>query len=120
MRLKSQDKLMASHSELADEGAIQIVIIKTTVDKILSQPLADIGGKSLLTKEIDEALINVKIDIAMHCMKDVPTYLPDKTILPCNLQREDIRDAFISSSAASLAELPEASTVGTASLKRSH
>lgn len=51
-------------------------------------------------------------------MKDVPTYLPDKTILPCNLQREDVRDAFISLSAASLADLPAGSVVGTASLRR--
>ncbi|KAG5123782.1 hypothetical protein JHK82_030519 [Glycine max] len=115
---ETRDKLMASHPELAEEGAIQIVIIKTTGDKILSQPLADIGGKGLFTKEIDEALINGDIDIAVHSMKDVPTYLPDKTILPCNLPREDVRDAFISLSAASLADLPSGSVVGTASLRR--
>ncbi|KAM3686819.1 hypothetical protein ACJW31_10G030900 [Castanea mollissima] len=115
---ETRDKLMAKHSELAEEGAIQIVIIKTTGDKIQSQPLADIGGKGLFTKEIDEALINGEIDIAVHSMKDVPTYLPEKTILPCNLPREDVRDAFISLSAASLAELPAGSTVGTASLRR--
>ncbi|CAK7338003.1 unnamed protein product [Dovyalis caffra] len=115
---ETRDKLMASHSELAVEGAIQIVIIKTTGDKILSQPLADIGGKGLFTKEIDEALINGDIDIAVHSMKDVPTYLPEKTILPCNLPREDVRDAFISLSAASLADLPSGSIIGTASLRR--
>lgn len=109
---------MAKHSELAEEGAIQIIIIKTTGDKILSQPLADIGGKGLFTKEIDEALINSEIDIAVHSMKDVPTYLPDKTILPCNLEREDVRDAFISLSASSLADLPSGSVIGTASLRR--
>ena len=109
---------MAKHAELAEEGAIEIVIIKTTGDKILSQPLADIGGKGLFTKEIDEALINSDIDIAVHSMKDVPTYLPEKTILPCNLQREDVHDAFISLSAGSLAELPAGSVVGTASLRR--
>ncbi|EXC33988.1 Porphobilinogen deaminase [Morus notabilis] len=115
---ETRDKLKASHPELAEEGAIEIVIIKTTGDKILSQPLADIGGKGLFTKEIDEALINSDIDIAVHSMKDVPTYLPEKTILPCNLPREDVRDAFISLSAASLAELPAGSIVGTASLRR--
>ena len=109
---------MAAHSELAEEGAIQIIVIKTTGDKILTQPLADIGGKGLFTKEIDEALLNGDIDIAVHSMKDVPTYLPDKTILPCNLPREDVRDAFISLTAASLAELPAGNTVGTASLRR--
>ncbi|KAG6767183.1 hypothetical protein POTOM_028365 [Populus tomentosa] len=115
---ETRDKLMASHSDLAEEGAIQIVIIKTTGDKIQSQPLADIGGKGLFTKEIDEALINGDIDIAVHSMKDVPTYLPEKTILPCNLPREDVRDAFISLSAASLADLPPGSVIGTASLRR--
>ncbi|KAF5727084.1 porphobilinogen deaminase chloroplastic [Tripterygium wilfordii] len=115
---ETRNKLIATHSDLAEEGAIQIVIIKTTGDKILSQPLADIGGKGLFTKEIDEALINGDIDIAVHSMKDVPTYLPEKTILPCNLEREDVRDAFISLSAVSLAELPASSIVGTASLRR--
>lgn len=115
---ETRDKLIANHPDLAEEGAIQIVIIKTTGDKILSQPLADIGGKGLFTKEIDEALLNRDIDIAVHSMKDVPTYLPDKTILPCNLPREDVRDAFISLTAASLGELPAGTTVGTASLRR--
>ncbi|KAH7569814.1 hypothetical protein JRO89_XS05G0003300 [Xanthoceras sorbifolium] len=115
---ETRDELMALHPELSEEGAIKIVIIKTTGDKILSQPLADIGGKGLFTKEIDEALINSEIDIAVHSMKDVPTYLPEKTILPCNLQREDVRDAFISLSAASLNELPAGSVIGTASLRR--
>ncbi|KAL8140837.1 hypothetical protein V2J09_006858 [Rumex salicifolius] len=115
---ETRQLLMSSHPELAEEGAIQIVIIKTTGDKILSQPLADIGGKGLFTKEIDEALLNNEIDIAVHSMKDVPTYLPDKIILPCNLIREDVRDAFISPAAASLAELPAGSVVGTASLRR--
>ncbi|KAI3826984.1 hypothetical protein L1987_01045 [Smallanthus sonchifolius] len=115
---ETRDKLRASSSELAEEGAIEIVVIKTTGDKILSQPLADIGGKGLFTKEIDEALLNSEIDIAVHSMKDVPTYLPEKTILPCNLPREDVRDAFISLNATSLADLPAGSIVGTASLRR--
>ncbi|KAD4385446.1 hypothetical protein E3N88_25614 [Mikania micrantha] len=95
---ETRDKLMASSSELAEEGAIEIVVIKTT--------------------EIDEALLNSEIDIAVHSMKDVPTYLPAKTILPCNLPREDVRDAFISLNATSLADLAPGSVVGTASLRR--
>ncbi|KAE8660938.1 Porphobilinogen deaminase [Hibiscus syriacus] len=87
---ETRDKLMASHPELA----------------------------GLFTIEIDEALINGDIDIAVHSMKDVPTYLPEKTVLPCNLKREDVRDAFISLSSSSLAELPAGSVVGTASLRR--
>ncbi|KAK9748262.1 hypothetical protein RND81_02G046100 [Saponaria officinalis] len=115
---ETRDKLIAAHQELAEEGAIQIVIIKTTGDNILNQPLADIGGKGLFTKEIDEAMLNNDIDIAVHSMKDVPTYLPDKIILPCNLEREDVRDAFIAKGVSSLAELPAGSVIGTASLRR--
>ncbi|KAL5702816.1 hydroxymethylbilane synthase [Ranunculus cassubicifolius] len=115
---QTREKLMASHPELAEEGAIKIIIIKTTGDKILDQPLADIGGKGLFTKEIDEALLNSDIDIAVHSMKDVPTYLPTGTILPCNLPREDVRDAFICLTASSLAELPAGSVIGSASLRR--
>ncbi|CAF2355424.1 unnamed protein product [Brassica rapa] len=115
---ETRAKLQAKHPELTEDGAIHIEIIKTTGDKILSQPLADIGGKGLFTKEIDEALINGHIDIAVHSMKDVPTYLPEKTVLPCNLVREDVRDAFICLTAASLADLPAGSVVGTASLRR--
>ncbi|XP_010941629.1 porphobilinogen deaminase, chloroplastic [Elaeis guineensis] len=115
---ETRDKLMATHSELAEDGAIEIIIIKTTGDKILNQPLADIGGKGLFTKEIDEALLEGKIDIAVHSMKDVPTYFPDGMILPCNLPREDVRDAFICLTAKSLSELPAGSLVGSASLRR--
>ena len=109
---------MSSHPELATDGAIEIVIIKTTGDKILNQPLADIGGKGLFTKEIDEALLDGTIDIAVHSMKDVPTYFPDQIVLPCNLPREDVRDAFICLTKSSLAELPSGSVVGSASLRR--
>ncbi|CAN6247046.1 unnamed protein product [Urochloa humidicola] len=115
---ETRDKLKAAHSELAEEGAIEIVIIKTTGDIVLDKPLADIGGKGLFTKEIDEALLNGTIDIAVHSMKDVPTYLPNGTVLPCNLPREDVRDVFISLTANSLAELPAGSLIGSASLRR--
>jgi len=59
----------ANFSELAEEGALEIIIIKTTGDKILNQPLADIGGKGLFTKEIDDALLDGRIDVAVHSMK---------------------------------------------------
>ena len=83
----TRDLLKKTHPELAEDGAIEIKIIKTTGDKVLSQPLADVGGKGLFTKEIDEALLDGRVDIAVHSMKDVPTYLPEGTILPCNLPR---------------------------------
>ena len=114
----TRDKLQAAFPALKEEGALEIVIIKTTGDKVLSTALADIGGKGLFTKEIDEALLDGRIDIAVHSMKDVPTYLPEGTVLPCNLPREDTRDVFISPKAKSLAELPAGSVVGSASLRR--
>lgn len=114
----TRDLLKESFPELKEDGALEIVIIKTTGDKILNQPLADIGGKGLFTKEIDEALLEARIDIAVHSMKDVPTYLPAGTILPCNLPREDVRDVFISPVAKDLSELPAGAVVGSASLRR--
>ena len=103
---------------MAEDGAVEIIIIKTTGDMILDKPLADIGGKGLFTKEIDDALLQGRIDIAVHSMKDVPTYLPEGMILPCNLPREDVRDAFISLNAKTLADLPAGSVIGSASLRR--
>uniref|UniRef100_A0A7S0X0Y3 Porphobilinogen deaminase, chloroplastic n=1 Tax=Chlamydomonas leiostraca TaxID=1034604 RepID=A0A7S0X0Y3_9CHLO len=114
----TRDKLKENFPELREEGAIEIVIIKTTGDKVLNQPLADIGGKGLFTKEVDDALLEGRVDIAVHSMKDVPTYLPEGTILPCNLPREDVRDVFISPVAKDLSELPAGAVVGSASLRR--
>ena len=113
-----QARLRAAHPDLVPEGAIEIVIIKTTGDMVLDRTLSEIGGKGLFTKEIDEAQLGNRIDIAVHSMKDVPTVLPDGLILPCILEREDVRDAFISLKAKSLADLPAGSVVGTASLRR--
>jgi hydroxymethylbilane synthase len=113
-----QARLRAAHPDLVPEAAIEIVVIKTTGDLVLDRTLAEIGGKGLFTKEIDEAQLDGRIDIAVHSMKDVPTVLPDGLILPCILEREDTRDAFICLKAKTLAELPAGSVVGTASLRR--
>nr|QKY14914.1 porphobilinogen deaminase (HMBS) [Polytomella parva] len=114
----TRDLLKENFEDLKHNDSVEIVIIKTTGDKILNQPLADIGGKGLFTKEIDDALLEDRIDIAVHSMKDVPTYLPKGTILPCMLPREDVRDVFISHKATSLSELPAGSIIGSASLRR--
>lgn len=110
--------LAAAVPELAADGAIATLVIKTSGDRILDRPLAEAGGKGLFTKEIDEAMLERRIDIAVHSMKDVPTWLPDGIDLPCMLPREDPRDAFLSPVAASLDALPAGATVGTASLRR--
>lgn len=113
-----QARLRAAHPDLVAEGAIEIVVIKTTGDLVMDRTLSEIGGKGLFTKEIDEAQLAGRIDIAVHSMKDVPTVLPDGLSLPCILEREDVRDAFMCLTARKLAELPAGSVVGTASLRR--
>jgi len=100
------------------EDAIELVIIRTSGDAIQDRPLADVGGKGLFTKEIEEALLDGRIDVAVHSSKDMPTALPAGLMLAACLEREDPRDVFISRKAQSLAELPQGATLGTASLRR--
>jgi hydroxymethylbilane synthase len=97
--------------------AVELVPIKTTGDKILDVPLAKIGGKGLFTKEIDEALLAGRIDLAVHSLKDVPFQLPDGIDFGAIPEREDSRDAFISNG-PKLQDLPEGAAIGTSSLRR--
>ncbi len=96
----------------------EIVVIKTTGDVLLDRALSEAGGKGLFTKEIDEALLGGRIDLAVHSLKDVPTWLPDGIVLAAVLEREDPRDAFISWKAKRLFDLPAGARIGTASLRR--
>ena len=98
--------------------SFEIVVIKTTGDKVLNRPLKEIGGKGLFTKEIEEALLQESIDIAVHSMKDMPVHQPNGLILDTFLPREDVRDAFVSRIHNSLADIPQGATVGTSSLRR--
>jgi len=101
-----------------DEDAIVMNTIRTTGDAIQDRPLADAGGKGLFTKEIEEALLDRRIDLAVHSAKDVPTLLPEGLMLAACLEREDPRDVFITTKAASLAELPQGASLGTTSPRR--
>ena len=101
-----------------DAGRIEITVIRTTGDVVQDRPLADAGGKGLFTKEIEEALLAGKIDLAVHSSKDVPTVLPPGLTLAGFLPREDARDAFISHKAKTLSELAPGAVVGTASPRR--
>ena len=112
-----RDRLVAAHPGL-DPAHIEIVVIKTTGDTVQNRTLADIGGKGLFTKEIEEALRDGGIDIAVHSMKDMPTVLPDGLVIDCLLPREDPRDALFARDGISLATLPATCVVGTASLRR--
>lgn len=115
---ETRARLIAAHPALAAPGAIAIQVIKTTGDKVQDRPLSEVGGKGLFTKEIDEALQAGAIDIAVHSMKDVPTWLPDGLVIECLLPREDARDVLIATQGSSIATLPQGAIVGTASLRR--
>ncbi len=115
---ETRDRLIAAHPDLAATGAIEICVIRTTGDKVQDRPLSEIGGKGLFTKEIEDALLDGAIDLAVHSMKDVPTQLPDGLEISCLLEREDARDVLISSSGSSIATLPKGAVVGSASLRR--
>ena len=108
--------LMAAHG--LSEGDIELSTITTSGDRIADKPLRDFGGKGLFTKEIDEALLSGAVDLAVHSMKDLPTVLPEGLIVAAVLPRADVRDAFISTKAPSLAKLAPGSVVGTSSLRR--
>ena len=108
---------IASATGLAPE-AIKLEVIRTTGDMIRDRPLAEAGGKGLFTKEIDDALLAGRIDLAVHSAKDMPTMLPAGLALAAVLSREDPRDAFISRKALSLHDLPMGAKLGTSSLRR--
>jgi hydroxymethylbilane synthase len=95
-----------------------IIIFKTTGDMILDRPLAEAGGKGLFTKELDDALLDGRLDIAVHSMKDVPTHLPDAIHIAAVLPREDHRDRLISRDGLKLKDLPIGARIGTSSLRR--
>ena len=126
-------RLAAAHPALAAEGAIETVVIATTGDRVRDRTLADIGGKGLFVKEIEEALVTETIDLAIHSMKDMTTWLPDGLAIASILPREDPRDVLFVNRAGDeagedsagedsvgegLSSLPAGAVVGTASLRR--
>tara|TARA_R110002073_G_scaffold1471_8_gene10185 strand:- start:7894 stop:8853 length:960 start_codon:yes stop_codon:yes gene_type:complete len=117
---ETRDRLMAAFGLPA--AAFVIEVIKTTGDDRAlidaDRPLKDIGNKGLFTKEIEEAMLEGAIDIAVHSMKDMPVDQPDGLLLDCFLPREDVRDAFVSGSVRALGDLAPGQVVGTSSLRR--
>ncbi len=107
-------QVQARHADLF----IEVVVIKTTGDKLKDVPLAQVGGKGLFIKEIEEALLAGEVDLAIHSLKDMPAEMPPGCVLGAVPPREDCRDAFISQRYASLAEIPAGGRVGTGSLRR--
>jgi hydroxymethylbilane synthase len=100
------------------EDAVEIVIIRTSGDAIQDRPLSELGGKGLFTKEIEDALLGGRIDLAVHSSKDMPTVSQPGLQLAACLAREDARDVFISHKAKSFSDLPQGAVLGTASLRR--
>lgn len=117
---ETRRRLQEEFPELCEDGAIEICVLKTQGDMILDKSLMELGGKGLFTKELDVALLGNEVDICVHSMKDVPTWLPEGTVLPCNLPREATNDAFIykDGSIKRIEDLPDHSVIGTASLRR--
>lgn len=115
---ETRSRLAAAHPALAAPDATEIVVINTTGDMLLDRTLADAGGKGLFTKEIEEALLDGRIDLAVHSMKDVPTVLPPGLEIAALLPREDPRDAFFSRTGVGLDALPAGAVLGTAGLRR--
>ena len=113
---ETRSRLMAAHR--LPEDAFGIEVFTTSGDRIQDRPLSEAGGKGLFTKEIEDALLDRRIDIAVHSSKDMPTVLPQGLELSAFLPREDARDAFIGRTARSITELPNGATIGSSSLRR--
>jgi len=100
------------------DARMQVVTIKTSGDRIQDRPLADVGGKGLFAKELEEALLRNEIDCAVHSLKDMPTLLPEGLVLDCILPREDPRDALVCNIADTIDALPRAARFATGSVRR--
>lgn len=109
-----RDHLLKRHARLE----VELCIIKTKGDKILDVPLAKVGGKGLFVKEIEDAMLEGRVDLAVHSMKDVPTELPEGLFIAVVPERQDVRDVLITRGGGGLDLLPTGARVGTSSLRR--
>jgi hydroxymethylbilane synthase len=113
-----RDRLLAAHPGLAAPGMVELEVIRTTGDRVQNRLLAEIGGKGLFTKEIEQALIERQVDFAVHSLKDMETFLPAGLEIVCVLPRDDPRDALVTRGDLALRALPAGAKIGTASLRR--
>jgi hydroxymethylbilane synthase len=107
-------------AELEQKSGVscELVLVKTSGDRIQDRPLTEVGGKGLFTKELEDALLAREIDLAVHSMKDVPAVLPAGLVIAAILPRQDVRDAFLSHKADRLAALASGARIGTSSVRR--
>jgi hydroxymethylbilane synthase len=96
----------------------EIIVIKTAGDKLQASPLSQIGGKGIFIKELEEALLEETIDLAVHSVKDIPTDTPSRLMFPAVCRREDVRDCLVAANGATLANLRQGARIGTGSLRR--
>ncbi|MGB0496872.1 MAG: hydroxymethylbilane synthase [Rubricella sp.] len=113
---ETRERLMEAHG--LPEDAFEVHVIQTTGDAVLDRPLSEIGGKGLFTKEIEQALLDERIDIAVHSTKDVANVLPDGLALTTFLPREDVRDSFIAIRFEGIDDLPRGAVMGCSSIRR--
>ncbi len=118
LAIRQTEWVAAELKRIYPQLEVEIVKIKTKGDKILDVPLAKVGGKGLFVKEIEEALLKEEIDLAVHSLKDIPTFFPEGLCLGAITKREDPRDAFISFKYNSFSDLPPHARIGTSSLRR--
>ena len=118
LALKQTDLFVEALKEKYPDIKVEIVTIITSGDKLQNISLANVGGKGLFTKEIEEGLLSGELDFAVHSMKDMPTVLPEGLEINCMLKREDARDAFLSTKAKTIYDLPKGAVFGTASARR--
>ncbi len=114
----NQVRSLLAQAHAIAEDRIEIIIIRTTGDMIQDRALSEAGGKGLFTKELDIAMIEGRIDIAVHSSKDLPTVLPEEICIAGYTSREDVRDVFIGKDNQTLRNLAGGATIGTASLRR--
>ena len=114
-----RDLILNHNSDYRDNSSfIEVRSFTTKADKVIDRALSEIGGKGLFTSEIENSLINSKIDIAVHSMKDMATISDENLSIEAILKREDVRDVFISNKYSSLEDLPKNAIIGTSSLRR--
>jgi hydroxymethylbilane synthase len=113
---ETRARLMQAHGMAEDQ--FEIVVISVIGDRVQDRPLAEIGGKGLFTKEIEDALFAGTIDLAVHSMKDMPATVPEGLAFGAVLEREDPRDAFVSIHSKTLMDLPEGAILGSSSVRR--
>lgn len=118
LALKQAEIVRLKFLEVSPHIDVRVSVIKTSGDKLLSSPLAEIGGKGVFVKEIEESLLNNEIDIAVHSLKDVPSVLPDGLIIGAVFERQYPEDAVVSKKNCSLEDLIHGSRVGTGSMRR--